>query len=338
MRTVALLGALLAAGPAYAQDHVHQHAAPAASGPAKPAPAADAHDHAQHQPAPAASAPAANAKGRVLYYKNPMGEPDTSPVPKKDSMGMDYIPVYDTEAPPIITDHAADRYYDPGLMAAARDLLRLEHGGMPASFVALNILELQSNSGGEGYRWEGEAWYGGDRHRAVFKFKGEGEIDGSLEEAEAQVLYAKPIGPYFNLQAGLRYDIKPDPSRVYAALGVEGLAPYWFDVAGALFVSDQGDVHARLEGYYDLNLTQRLILQPRAEVDIAAQNVPDLHTGAGISSVEAELRLRYEIRRAFAPYIGVSFERKTGRTAQMARVQGEPVSATRLVGGVKMFF
>lgn len=140
------------------------------------------------------------------------------------------------------------------------------------------------------------------------------------------------------MQAGLRYDIEPKPTRGYATLGVEGLAPYWFEVGGSVFVSNKGDVHARLEGYYDLNVTQRLILQPRAEIDIAAQDVPELNTGAGISTVEAELRLRYDIRREFAPYIGITFERKVGQTADFARAAGAHVSSTSFVAGVRLFF
>jgi copper resistance protein B len=287
------------------------------------------------------SAPAeapAQDKGRLLYYKNPMGEPDTSPVPKKDSMGMDYIPVYESDVAPVITDHAADRFYDPKAMAAARDLLKMEHGGMPESLVLVDILELQARDGNDGYRWEGQGWYGGDINRAVVKFRGEGEFKGAVDQAEVQALYARAIGPYFNLQAGVRYDIRPDPSRAYATVGVEGLAPYWFEVGAAVFVSTKGDVHARAEAYYDLNVTQRLILQPRAELDLAAQDVPALKVGAGLSTAEAELRLRYEIARTFAPYIGVTYERKTGKTADFARAAGERVGATSFVAGVRFMF
>jgi len=116
------------------------------------------------------------------------------------------------------------------------------------------------------------------------------------------------------------------------------LAPYWFEVGGALFVSNKGDVHARFEGYYDLNVTQRLILQPRAEVDVSAQDVRELNIGAGVSTAEAELRLRYEIRREFGPYIGVSFKRKVGQTADLARAAGEHVGSTSLVAGVRLLF
>lgn len=281
---------------------------------------------------------AAKKKGRILYYKNPMGDPDTSQAPKKDSMGMDYIPVYESDLPPTIADHAADRFFDPAKMAAARALLKSEHGGAPISLLIVNILELQSRKGSEGYRWEGEGWYGSDLNRAVVKFKGEGELGGAVENAEVQALYARAIGPYFNLQTGVRYDVRPAPSRAYASFGVEGLAPYWFELGAAAFVSNKGDLHGRLEGYYDLNVTQRLVLQPRAEIDLAAQDVPELGTGSGISSFEAELRLRYEVRREFAPYIGISFARKVGGTAALARAAGERTTETSFAAGLRMFF
>ncbi len=333
MRIFAFLAAIFLANAANAQDHAHDHGAAVKPAAAQPASQTSTdHDHSQHQ------APPAPEKRRILHYKNPMGGPDISPVPKKDSMGMDYIPVYESDVPPTVTDHAADRVYDRQAMAAARAVLREEHGGAPLSLVMVNILELQSRKGEEGYRWEGEAWYGGDINRAVFKLKGEGDLNGALESAEFQALYARAIGPYCNLQAGVRYDIEPKPSRGYATLGVEGLAPYWFKVGAALFVSNKGDVHGRLESHYDLNITQRLILQPRAEIDIAAQDVPELRLGSGLSSVEAELRLRYEIEREFAPYLGMSFERQTGATADVARAAGNPVSALRFVAGVRMFF
>ncbi len=336
MKAGLIFMSLVLTAPALAFAQEHDHAGSQAAAPplaAKPdATAADA-----ATPTDDAAA-AIQGKGRVLYYKNPMGGSDTSPVPKKDSMGMDYIAVYDGDAPPVVTDYAADRYYDPQSMAQARALLKSEHGGEPVSLVAVNILELQTQNGKDGYRWDGEAWYGGDTHRAVIKFKGEGEFNGAPGDAELQALYARPIGPYFNLLAGLRYDIEPKPSRGYATVGFEGLAPYWFDVSGALFVSEKGDLHARLEGYYDLNVTQRLILQPRAEIDVAAQDVPELKTGAGITTVEAELRLRYEIQREFAPYVGVTLERKVGETATRARAAGDHVGTTRFVAGVRLLF
>jgi copper resistance protein B len=168
--------------------------------------------------------------------------------------------------------------------------------------------------------------------------RGSGAFGEGVEDAEIQALYSRAIGPYFNLQAGIRYDFKPNPSRTYATIGFEGLAPYWFEVEGAVFLSDKGDVLGRLEGYYDQRITQRLILQPRAELNLAAQDVPENGIGSGLSDIELGLRLRYEITRQFAPYVGVSWDRKLGDTADFARAAGEDPSTTSLVAGIRLWF
>jgi copper resistance protein B len=240
-------------------------------------------------------------------------------------------------APPIPTDHAADGLFDPGAMAAARAQLHREHGGGSTYMVLANLAEYQSGNGG-GYRWEGEAWYGGDINRFVVKTEGEGSGRNGVGAAEAQALYSRAISPYFNLQGGLRYDIRPTPNRAYATVGFEGLAPEWFEVSGALFLSNKGELLGRLEGYYDQRITQRLILQPRVEANFAAQNVSETGTGSGVSNLEMGLRLRYEVKREFAPYIGVSFDRKFGVTADYARARGEAPSATSFVVGVRAWF
>ena len=156
--------------------------------------------------------------------------------------------------------------------------------------------------------------------------------------AVAGSLYARAISPYFDVQAGVRQDLEPRPRRTYAALGFEGLAPYWFQVEGAVFLSNEGDLSARLEGSYDLRLTQRLILQPRAQVNLAARDVPELGLGAGLTNAELGLRLRYEIRREFAPYLGVHYERRFGDTADFARAAGEDRDDLRLVAGIRAWF
>lgn len=235
-------------------------------------------------------------------------------------------------------DHAADRYFDPAAMAAARAQLAREHGGAPAAMVLLNVGEWRSGSGGGGYRWSGEGWFGGDVNRLALKSEGEGSGRRGVDAAEVQALYSRAVGPYFNLQAGLRYDLRPRPNRTFAVLGFEGLAPYWFEVEGAVFVSDRGDVRGRLEGYYDHRITQRLILQPRAEVNLAAGDEPDAKIGSGISDAEIGLRLRYEVTRRFAPYVGLSYERKFGRTADFARHDGDKVEGAGLVIGVRAWF
>ena len=204
-------------------------------------------------------------------------------------------------APPAPTDHAADRIFDPGAMAAARAQLRREHGGGSYSMVMANLAEFQAGKGG-GYRWEGQASFGGDLNRFVVKSEGEGNNRDGVGVAEVQALYSRAIGPYFNVQGGVRYDFNPTPNSTYATVGFEGLAPYWFEVSGALFLSNRGELLGRLEGYYDQRITQRLILQPRAEANFAAQNVPETQTGSGVSNLELGLRLRYEVKREFAPY------------------------------------
>ena len=238
-------------------------------------------------------------------------------------------------APP--TDHAADRDFSPAAMAAARAELHREHGGEGYALVMANLLEYQARDGGA-YRWDGEASFGGDINRLYLKTEGEGSGRGGVEAAEVQALYSRAISPYFNLQAGVRQDIDPTPTRSYATFGVEGLAPYWFEVSGAVFVSPQGEALARLEGYYDQRLTQRLILQPRVELNFAARNSRETGIGSGVSNAELGLRLRYEITRQFAPYIGVSFDRKLGNTAAYARARGVDPGGTSLVLGTRTWF
>ena len=148
----------------------------------------------------------------------------------------------------------------------------------------------------------------------------------------------RAISPYFNLEVGVRYDVSPDPSRGYAVIGVEGIAPYWFDVGAQLFLSDKGDILARFEGSYDQRITQKLILQPRGELNFAAQDVPANGIGSGLSDLELGLRLRYEIEREFAPYIGVEWAKKVGDSARFARAAGEDDDVVNFVAGIRFWF
>ena len=223
-------------------------------------------------------------------------------------------------------------------MAHSQQHLQSMHGGQNFSQVIFNLAEYQVRDGRDAYRWDGGAWYGGDINRLVLKTEGEGNFGRSLERAELQALYARAIGPFTDFQAGIRYDFKPNPSRVYATVGFESLAPGFFDVEGALFLSSKGDVLGRVEGYYDQRITQRLILQPRLEAEFAAQDVPEDRIGSGLSDLELGLRLRYEVKREFAPYIGVSYERRVGRSARFAREDGEDASSTSLVLGIRTWF
>lgn len=210
-------------------------------------------------------------------------------------------------------------------------------------YLLLDQLEYRANEGADTFNWEAEGWLGGDYNKLWLKSEGEQEVSGGDGgEAEGQVLYARLIAPFWYAQAGLRYDRLwggvADPSRAFGVLGVEGLAPYLFDVQPALFVSQDGDLSARLEAETDLLLTQRLILQPRVEVEAAAQQVEKFGVGSGLNDVELGLRLRYEIVRKLAPYVGVNWTRLFGDTRDFAREEGDQASDVAFLAGVRLWW
>ncbi|UAJ12944.1 copper resistance protein B (plasmid) [Polymorphobacter megasporae] len=248
------------------------------------------------------------------------------------------LPAGNAPAPAPPTDHYTDRFFPNENMEHGRAALMRQEGGQNFYQVMFNLAEFQARQGHDGYRWDGEAWFGGDISRLWLKSEGDGAFRQGVENAEVQALYSRAIGPYFNLQAGVRHDFQPSPTRTYATVGFEGLAPYMFEVNGALFLSNKGDFLGRLEGYYDQRITQRLILQPRVELNLAAQDVPENRLGAGLTDAELGLRLRYELRRQFAPYIGVSYVAQTGRTADFTRAEGKKPQTTSFVAGVRFWF
>ena len=330
---------------------VVQHQAGQAAAPAPlPTGMADMPVMAMPSAAPASAAPAAVEHDMSAMPGMDMTKPDgpvtADPHAGHDMPAMAGMPgtepvdseIGNTPAPAPPTDHAADAVFGADEMVVSRTKLRHENGGMPTYSVVFNLAEYRVQKGGDAYRWDGEGWFGGDINRFVVKTEGEGAVRGGLESGEVQALYSRAIGPWFNLQAGVRHDFKPGPARTYAAIGFEGIAPYWFEVEGALFLSDKGDLLGRLEGYYDQRITQRLILQPRVELNFAAQDVPANGIGSGLSDAELGLRLRYEIKREFAPYVGISWERKLGDTARFARAAGDRVEATSLVLGIRVWF
>lgn len=254
-----------------------------------------------------------------------------------DKFGTD-LPPSNAPAPAPPSEWYADRLYPQAEMAASRHAMMKENGGQTLAFISFNLAEYQVRNGRDGFRWDGEGWYGGDINRVTVKTEGEGAFGEGVEEAEVQLLYSRAIDPYFNLQAGVRQDVGPGPKRTYATVGFEGLAPYWFEVEGSLFLSNKGDVLGRFEGYYDQRISQRLILQPRVEANFALQNVPESGVGSGLSDVELGLRLRYEVVKEFAPYIGIEWAKKAGQTARYARAAGEDADVTSLVAGIRFWF
>lgn len=232
---------------------------------------------------------------------------------------------------------AADAIWGADAMRTSRAELAHHTGGQSYGWVMADRLEYQARGGRDGVLWDAQGYYGGDIDKFWFKTEGEASFGDRVDDAEVQALWSHAIGPWFDLQTGVRYDIRP-VSRPYAVVGVQGLVPYLFEVDAAAFLSSKGDLTARIEGEYDQRITQRLILQPRAELNLAAQDVPEQRIGAGLSSVEAGLRLRYEIRREFAPYIGVSQQWSLGRSADFVRRIGEDASTTNIVAGVRLWF
>lgn len=347
MRSLACLTALclVLATPAFAQHEGHPMPAQPAPSPApkSPAPAV-----APAKALPAETAPEADAMPSMDWPTElPAGDAAKSGMDEMPGMeGMDHSAhggmdmdegIGNEPPPPAPTDNAADAVFGAAAMRPSRDQLREEHGGSNSWMVLVDQAEWRSQDGGDGYAWQGEAWWGGDYNRLVVKSEGEGS-GGDLEDAELQLLYSRAISPYFDLQAGLRQDLQDGPKRSYASVGFEGLAPYWFETEGAVFLSNEGEAFARLEGSYDLRLTQRLILQPRAEVNFSAQDIPELELGSGVTDLELGLRLRYEVTREFAPYVGVTFDRKFGGTSDYAKALGEDDNETSLVIGVRAWF
>lgn len=206
------------------------------------------------------------------------------------------------------------------------------------AFLQVEQFEYRFQDGDDQFVWDAEGWYGGDTEKVWFKTEGEQPIGGRLEEAEIQLLYSRLISDFFDVQAGLRHDIAPEPERTFAVLGLHGLAPYFFEVDAAAFLSNKGELSARLKAEYELLLTQRLILQPSVEANFSGTSVEERGIGSGLTDIEAGLRLRYEFIREFAPYIGINWERLVGRTADLARDEGENTNVVSFVAGVRFWF
>lgn len=203
-------------------------------------------------------------------------------------------------------------------------------------------LEYSSVSGSNPIMWEVQSYVGKDLNKFWFKSHGEALTTEREAEMEFHGLYSRAITAYFDVQAGIRYDLAYEgdgnKSRSFAVLGLQGMAPYFFHVDGGIFISDAGDISASLEAEYDFPITQRLWGQPLIEASAAVQEVPEWGVGSGFNDVELGFRLRYEIKREFAPYVGISWERKLGETADFARDAGKGVSTFGLVGGLRMWF
>lgn len=218
------------------------------------------------------------------------------------------------------------------------------HDDAVRGFFMLDRLEYGISSGDNSFTWDAQGWLGSDYNKIWVKSEGEHEFSTGTDsgENETQLLYSRLIAPFWYLQVGGAYEQLygegNDPSRFSGVVGVQGLAPYWFEVEPAMLISEDGDISFSFEAEYDLLFTQRLILQPRFESQIAIQEVEKFGVGEGLNNIELGIRLRYEIRREFAPYIGISWNKLIGDTADIARSEGEDDDKKSLLVGIRMWF
>ncbi len=235
------------------------------------------------------------------------------------------------ELPPI-TD--ADR------AAAFPDLGGHSHGMLEDPFNhswRIDELESQQTEGDDILAWKAHAWLGHSSDKLAIRTEGE-QRGSDTEHAELQLLWSHTMTRWWNLVTGARTDFQPAPSRTWAAFGVEGIAPYRFDIEATAFVADGGDSAARVEATYEFLITQRWILEPRLELEWYGQDEPALGLSSGLARSEGGLRLRYEIRREVAPYVGLVQERRTGGSADLVRSAGGDPTDTRFVAGVWLRF
>jgi copper resistance protein B len=205
--------------------------------------------------------------------------------------------------------------------------------------VLFNQLEGRTNGPDNEFRWDGQGWIGTDMNKIWFK--SEGFVENSkATDGDTEALYDHPIPflRYFDAQAGVRYDLDSNPGRTWGAIGVQGLAPYFFDFEPTFYFSDRGRVAGRLMGSYDLLITNRLILQPQFELNFYSKRDPSRGIGSGLSELDTGLRLRYEISRKFAPYIGLAYNGKFGETADFTRAEGSTVNDVRFIFGIRLWY
>lgn len=323
------LGVIAAAQAAEPEDH-SLHAGHDAIAP----PASD--EHSAHHPQPAAQA--ASDQGLPVMDHSQMDHGDMSQ--RMDMLQPQAAPSAEHQAHqtagyqgapvPPVTD--ADR-------AAAFPELpphAMHRSGINYLFLA-DRLEWQDADEGSALAWDLSGWVGGNIDRLAFRSEGE-RLDGHTEEAELQLLWSHAIGPWWETVTGVRQDFKPGSPQTWAAFGVQGMPLYGLETEATAFLGEGGQSAARLNAEYDILLTNRLILQPVAEANLYGRDDEERGVGSGFSDAQLGLRLRYEIRREFAPYIGVSWTRTYGDTADLLHVAGEDVEEARLLAGIRLWF
>ncbi len=271
------------------------------------------------------------APAAVRAQSMPMPMPIASPM----SMPMSGSPAPALSAPPIVPVPVVPNPLRPGWHSPVDDNPRF-------SYLLFDQLEHRTtNTGSTGTRFDAFGWSGGDIARLWFKTEGFAPSGTARDrEAEASLLYGKLVKPFYDFQAGVRFvpGLGTKPSRTYAVVGYQGLAPYNFDLEPSVFISQSGRISARFTGSYDIPFSQRLFLQPRLETNVALQNDPAAAIGSGVNDIDLGLRLRYEIRREFAPYVGINWLQKFGQTHAFALREGPDRAQFPVLFGVRAWF
>lgn len=323
----------------------------AASAPAPSMPETDMHGMSMPSagaPAPVdarkAPAPSLSVPGMTMQGMGATAAPGASPAKPDSQKGMAEMPGMGSPASAAaVNPRSADADFGGYTLTTGP---YIPSGVKPPrladqeNFGSVLVDRLERAYGHDASNWTAydvQAWFGRDFNRLVFKAEGQAS-QGRVLDARTELLWGHAIAPYWDLQTGVRHDNGGGPDRNWLAFGVQGIAPYWFDIEATAYVGDQGRSALRLASSYELLLTQRWVLQPRAEVNVYGKDDPERSLGSGLSDATAGLRLRYEFSRQFAPYIGVEWRRRFGRTADLARAAGERKSATDVVAGLHFWF
>lgn len=244
-------------------------------------------------------------------------------------------PVPDTQAPvtpiPALTDQDRAAAFPQDLGGHA------VHDGAVHYFFLFDQLEWQADGDTSGLSWDTKTWIGTDLNRVWLRSEGE-SADGTLEDAEAHALYGRSFARWWDVVVGVRQDFRPGPAQTWAAIGIQGLAPQWFEIEATAYIGESAATAFRFEAEYEVLLTNRLMLQPLVEVNLFGKSLPERGIGAGLSTVETGLRLRYEIRREVAPYVGLVWQQKFNGTADFAREAGDEIGGWRAATGLRLWF